>query len=61
MGLGRTAFGRADHIRRVFDAVHADSHGLVNRGGRIRVGGDRQTGGVRLLDQRPQCRRLPSL
>ena len=54
MCLGRTPFGRADHVGRVFDAVHADSHGLVDSSGRMRVRGDRQTGGVCLLDQQPQ-------
>jgi hypothetical protein len=54
MGLCRTTFGRADHVRRVFDAVRADSDCLVDRSGRMCVHGHRQTGGVCLLDQQPQ-------
>jgi hypothetical protein len=54
MGLGRTTFGRTAHIRCVFDAIHADSDGLVDRSGRMGVRGHRQTGGVCLLDQQPQ-------
>ena len=54
MGLCRTTFGRADQIRRVFDAVRADCDGLVDRSGRMGMRGHRQTGGVCLLDQQPQ-------
>jgi hypothetical protein len=54
MGLCRTTFGRADHVRRVFDAVRADSDCLVDRSGRMGVRGHRQTGGVCVLDQQPQ-------
>ena len=54
MGLGRPTFGRTDHIRRVFDALHTDCDGLVDRSGRMGVRGHRQTGIVCLLDQQPQ-------
>jgi hypothetical protein len=45
---------QTNQICSVFNAIHTDCDGLVDRRGRMRVSDDRQTSGVCLLDQQAQ-------